>query len=431
MGSYEVPYDRGVLKFELPDTMEVEVIEPSSVPGIGDLKGAVREALASPLGSPPLRELAGPDSKVCIVITDITRASPDRYLVEPVIEELLEAGVDEKKIEILVGVGLHRPSTAEEKLEKLGPELTERFRVIDHNARDESQLVDLGVTSNGVPVVFNKLAAEADLLIATGIVEPHQYAGFSGGRKTVAVGIAGEKMIAYTHSPSFIDHPKTRLANLEGNPFHLALMEIADAAGLKFVVNVVKNTRGDVVRVAAGAHRDVFSSLVETARRIYTVPVSRVYDAVICGVGYPKDSNLYQASRGPSYIFFAPRPVVREGVILIVPAPCSEGAGGGAGEQRFFEALRDAGELREFIERAKEEGLPPGAQRAFVMAKVMEKNEVVVVGSKFPEIVRDAKMLPLPSMEDAVEYIESKFGPKAAVLVVPHSLQTLPLLVEN
>ncbi len=428
MARYTVPFDRGELEFELPDSMRVDIAEAKYIPGIKDLREEVKRALAQPIGSPPLRELARPGQKVCIVITDITRSSPDRAMVEPVLEELKSAGVRDEDVTILVGVGLHRPSTEEEKIEKLGPEILKRYRVLDHDARDRSKLVDLGRTENGVPIVFNEIAHRADLLIATGIVEPHQYAGFSGGRKTVAVGIAGEEMIAYTHGPKMLDHPKTRLANLEGNPFHLALMEIADAAGLNFIINVVKNTRQEVVRVAAGAHRETFLDLVETAQEIYTVPVPHVYDVAICGIGFPKDTNLYQASRGASYIFFAPRPIVRDGGLMVIPAPCREGAGEGEGERRFFEALKNARDMPSLLEEMRRKGFPPGAQRAFIMAKVMEKVEVAIAQSEVPQIVREAKMTAIDSMEQVGPYIESKFGPDAKVLIVPRSLQTLPLL---
>ena len=170
----------------------------------------------------PLREQAHPGSRVCIVFTDITRASPDHLLIPPMLAELKQAGVRDEDITLLCGIGMHRPSTHEEKITKLGAEVVARYRVIDNEPQNPAALVDLGVTPGGVPVLLHRAVVEADLLIATGIVEPHQYAGYSGGRKTVAVGAAGEALIAHTHGPAFVDHPGTRLGRIEGNPFHEA-----------------------------------------------------------------------------------------------------------------------------------------------------------------------------------------------------------------
>ena len=276
------------------------------------------EAVASPTNSPPLRDLAGPGDKVCIVFTDITRASPDHLLVLPVLAELEAAGVRDEDITLLCGIGMHRPSTPEEKVAKLGQAVVDRYRVIDNEPLNPDALVDLGTTDSGIPLSVNKVAYEADLLIATGIVEPHQYAGYSGGRKTLAVGAAGEAMIAYTHGPHMVDHPGTRLGRIEGNPFHEAITEAARRAGLRFIVNVVQDDQKRVVYVRAGEPEATFEELVAIAKTIYEVPVPQQYDVAVAGVGFPKDANLYQASRAASYLFFAPAPVVKPGGVFII-----------------------------------------------------------------------------------------------------------------
>lgn len=425
---YSIPFGKSVLSFEVPPPMTADVAEPRPYPALPDLADGVRRTLANPLGSSPLSKLARPSDRVCIVITDITRACPDEALVGPMLADLEAAGVPDANIVILVAVGMHRASTPAEKVEKLGERIVRRYRVVDHDAEDPTGLVDLGKTRGGVPIVFNRIAHESDLLIATGIVEPHQYAGFSGCRKTAAVGIAGERMISFTHGPLMLDHPKTRLANIDGNPFHLAAMEIAEKMRLRFCINVVKNGDQEICAVEAGEPKAVFEKLVAVAREVYTVPVPHAYDAVICGVGFPKDENLYQASRGPSYIFFAPTPLVEEGGILIVAAPCGEGGGEGTGERRFLETMKQAPDVQAILHDARTKGYRPGEQRAFVMAKVMERNEVVVVGSLCPDVVRDAKMTPLATMEEALRYVGQKRGKAARILIVPHSLQTLPFV---
>jgi len=425
---YRVPFDRGELGFELPEGWRGTVVESKTVPPIEDVPAAVAEAVANPTNSPPLRELAGPRDKVCIVFTDVTRASPDALLVPPMLAELEAAGVHDEDITLLCGVGMHRPSTPEEKIAKLGRAIVGRYRVIDSEPQNPEALVDLGTTESGIPLSVNKVAYEADLLIATGIVEPHQYAGYSGGRKTLAVGAAGEAMIAYTHGPHMVDHPGTRLGRIEGNPFHEAVTEAARRAGLRFIVNVVQDDRKRVVYACAGEPEATFRELVTFAKALYEVPVPQQYDVAVAGVGFPKDANLYQASRAPSYLFFAPTPVVKPGGVFIVPAPCGEGAGEGVGEQRFLKAMQDAPDVQFILDDARRHGYPPGQQRAFVMAKVLEQNDVIFVGTENPDLIRSAKFQAAPTMEAAFAEAREKLGDGLDVLIVPHALLTLPIV---
>ena len=321
--------------------------------------------------------------------------------------------------------------TPEEKVAKLGQAVVDRFRVIDNEPLNPDALVDLGTTESGIPLSVHKLAYEADLLIATGIVEPHQYAGYSGGRKTLAVGAAGEAMIAYTHGPQMADHPGTRLGRIKGNPFHEAIDEAARRAGLRFIVNVVLDDQKRVVLIRAGEPEAAFKELVAFAKTIYEVPVPRQYDVAVAGVGYPKDANLYQASRAASYLFFGPTPVVRPGGFFIVPAPCEEGAGDGIGEQRFLKAMRDASDVQFILDDARQHGYPPGQQRAFVMAKVLEQNEVIIVGAEDPDLIRSAKFLTAPTMDAAFAMVSEALGDDLDALVVPHALLTLPIVHEE
>jgi nickel-dependent lactate racemase len=389
---------------------------------------AIDEALARPVASPPLRELAQPGDRVCIVFTDITRASPDHLLVHALLRELEQAGVQDENITLLCGIGMHRASTPAEKITKLGTDVVNRYRVIDNEPQNPATLVDLGVTRGGVPVRVHRAAVEADLLIATGIVEPHQYAGYSGGRKTLAIGAAGEELVAYTHGPAFVDHPGSRLGRIEGNPFHKAITEAALAAGLRFISNVVLDDDKCLLRVTAGDPVLAFQELVDFARSVYEVPIPHQYDIAIGGVGYPKDSNLYQASRAPSYLFFAPTPVVRPDGFFIIPARCEEGVGAGVGEQRFLAAMRDAPDVQFVLDDARRNGYPPGQQRAFVMAKVLEQTRVIIVGSECPDLVAACKMIPAATMDEAIGLAADELGETCKVLVVPHAMLTLPVV---
>jgi len=289
---YLVPYSKSTIEFDLPPGMRGTVAVSKPAEPLADVEGAIAESLAHPTGSPPLREMAR------------------------------RGDAGDENVTLLCGIGMHRPSTPEEKVAKLGAGVVARYRVIDSEPQNPGALVDLGITPGGVPVSAHRAAVEADLLIATGLVEPHQYAGYSGGRKTLAVGAAGEALIAHTHGPAFIDHPGTRLGRIEGNPFHKAITEAARRAGLHFILNVVLDDDKRVVCVKAGEPVETHQQLVSFARSIYEVEIPHQYDVAIGGVGFPKDANLYQASRAASYLFFAPAPVVKPGGFLIVPARC-------------------------------------------------------------------------------------------------------------
>jgi len=428
MEIHTIPYSKGEIEFELPSGMRGHLVVSKSIPLIEDVPAAITDALAHPIGSPPLREMAQRGERACIVFTDVTRASPDHLLVPALLRELEAAGVRDDDVTLLCGIGMHRPSTPEEKVAKLGAEVVARYHVIDNEPQNPGALMDLGVTPGGVPVSAHRAAVEADLLIATGLVEPHQYAGYSGGRKTVAVGAAGEPLIAHTHGPAFVDHPGTRLGRVEGNPFHEAVTEAARRAGLRFILNVVLDDEKHVLKVAAGEPEAAFRKLVACARSVYEVGIPHQYDVAIGGVGYPKDANLYQASRAASYLFFAPTPVVKPGGFLIIPARCEEGAGEGVGEQRFLACLRDAPDVQFILDDARAHGYPPGQQRAFVVAKVLEGARVVIVGSECPDVVAACKMTPAATMEEALALAARELGPDLDVLIVPHALLTLPVV---
>lgn len=425
---YHIAFGKGKITFTLPPDMRGTVVVSQSVTPLEDVSAAIAQALANPINSPPLRQLAQPGDTACICFTDVTRSSPDHLLVPALLRELAAAGVRDEDVTLLCGIGMHRPSTTEEKIAKLGQAVVARYRVIDNEPQNPDALVDLGTTPGGVPVSAHRAAVEADLLIATGLVEPHQYAGYSGGRKTVAVGAAGEPLIAHTHGPAFVDHPGTRLGRIAGNPFHEAITEAARRANLRFILNVVLDDEKRVVCVRAGEMVETHRQLVAFARSIYEVDIPHQYDVAIGGVGFPKDANLYQASRAASYLCFAPTPVVKPGGFLIIPARCEEGAGDGVGEQRFLAAMRDAPDIQSILDNARAHGYPPGQQRAFVMAKVLEGARVVIVGSETPEVVAACKMTPAATMEEALLLAARELGEQLDVLIVPHALLTLPVV---
>jgi nickel-dependent lactate racemase len=432
---HRVPYGHEELEFMLQPWFDVDVVRSAAATPVSDLPTATLEALRKPHGSPPLAQLAREavavrrDATAVIAVTDLTRASPDDVLVPPLLGELNAGGIPDERITVIVAVGLHRATTDAEKREKLGS-VVGRVRVVDSDGRDPAQWVDLGaIPPYGVPGSTQKVVKDADLVIATGIVEPHQYAGYSGGRKTVAIGCSGEPVITATHGMRFLDDPGVRLAKLEGNPFHQTIVEIARRAGLRFCLNVVTDDRERVVAVAAGAPDDVLGELVSVAARLYTRPIAKQYDIVIAGVGKPKDANLYQASRAATYLRFAPTPVVREGGAIIIAAQLDEGAGEGAGEQRFLAALERADSPAAVVEAARRH-FEGGEQRAVMVALTLQHCMLIVAASESPEVVRLAKMRAAVDVEEALDIAYEHIGrpTRASVLLVPHALHTLPVV---
>lgn len=425
---FQVPLGRSQVSFEVPATMTVDVVEASAQPALADPIAAIQQAIENPIGTPPLATLAAGRRNAVIVVTDATRLCPDHLLVPPMARALESAGLRPDDITIIVAVGTHRPSTPAEKVEKLGAAIVDRYRVIDHDAADLDNLVELQAVGEGPPFTVNRQVFEADLLVATGVVEPHQYAGYSGGAKTVSIGTAGEEIIQYTHGPAFLDHPGTRLGKLEGNLFQHAVREVGKAIGLDFAINAVLNGDGEIVDVAAGAPNLIHDHLSASASTIYTSPIPHQYDIAVAGVGYPKDANLYQASRAASYLQYAPTPVVREGGVIILPAECPEGPGQGAGEQRFAKAMTDAASPADLIAKVRREGLRPGEQRGYVMANVLEHCHVIVAGAEDPGMPIPLGFESARTIEDAFQQARRWVGDSARVLIVPHALLTLPIV---
>ena len=432
---HRVPYGNEQLEFMLQPWFDVDVVESATASPVTDLPAAATGALRRPRGSPSLAQLAREavaarqDATAVIAVTDLTRACPDEVLVPPLLDELNAGGIPDERITVIVAVGLHRATTEAEKREKLGG-VVDRVRVVDSDGRDPAQWVDLGpIPPYGVPGSTQRIVKDADLVVATGIVEPHQYAGYSGGRKTIAIGCCGEPVITATHGMRFLEDPGVRLAKIDGNPFHQTITEIARRAGLRFCLNVVTDDRERVVAVAAGAPDDVLRDLVAVAARLYTRPIAKQYDIVIAGVGKPKDANLYQASRAATYLRFAPTPVVREGGAIIIAAQLEEGAGEGAGEQRFLAALERA-ESPAAVVAAARQHFAGGEQRAVMLALTLQHCLVVIAASEAPEVVRLAKLRAAVDVEEALDIAYEHIGrpARASVLLVPHALHTLPVV---
>ena len=259
---------------QLPDDIKLTVLTPEELPVIEDQAVAIVDAIQNPIGCSRIKDFVKPGQKVAIIVTDITRKIPDDLIVASILEELETASVFDSDIKIIIGTGLHRPNTPEEIREMLGERIPSRIKIINHVATDPSQNVDLGFSKRGVPMILNRHVVEADVRIATGGIEPHKLAGYSGGVKTMSVGAAGKDSISVTHGAKTTEHPSCRLGVIEGNIFRDFLNEVASVIGLDFIANVIQNGKKELVGVVAGDAQLAFIQGVKIARKQCVTKIS-------------------------------------------------------------------------------------------------------------------------------------------------------------
>jgi lactate racemase len=319
-------YGRGRLKLRFPPTAKVTVIRKGALAKLADPIASIRAALARPTAAAPLSELAKGRLSACILICDITRPVPNRLFLRPMIESLIEGGVPRDAISVLVATGLHRPSLGVELAELVGdPWVLENVRVQNHDARDDAQHIDLGPTkTRGTPVKLNRLFVEADLRIATGLVEPHFMAGWSGGRKVVAPGIAHHETIRTFHSARFMEDPLAVQCNLVGNPLHEEQLEIVRKLKEVYALNTVLDEERDLVFVNFGEIVASHAEAVAFVSAATHVGLPRKFATVVTSsAGYPLDKTYYQTIKG----MVTPLDILAPGGTLIIASECSEGFG--------------------------------------------------------------------------------------------------------
>jgi nickel-dependent lactate racemase len=414
-------YGRGRLPIAVPD--DAAVITPRELPGLPDERAAFDQALREPIGTAPLRGLARSTDTVAIVIADVTRPSPSERMVPWIMQEL--AHVPRANFVIVNGTGSHRANTREELIQMLGAEVVETVRIVNHNAFDDSTLTHLGRTSYGGEIWVNNDYLHADVRIATGFIEPHFFAGFSGGPKGIVPGVAGIKTIMHLHNAEMIGHPRSTWALLEGNPVQGELREAVAMAPPHFMINVALNSTRQITAVWAGhyitAHEVGCRFVAEHATRAVEEP----FDVVIStNSGYPLDQNLYQTVKGMS----AAARIVRPGGAIIAVAECSDGLPEHGNYKDLLRMRRTPAELLEMIEA-------PGFAlydqwQAQSQALVQRVAEVFLYSSLDPATVRAAMLQPIDDVEATLALLLRRYGPGARVAVLPEGPQTVPYIVE-
>ena len=413
----KLAYGRDGLEVELPDD-RTTVIEPTFVPGLPDPEGAILTALRNPIETMPLRRLVRPGQIVAISVCDITRPMPSRTLLPILLGELRHIPAED--ITILIATGTHRSNTKAELAEMLGDEIVENYRVINHDGFDDTTLESIGSTASGIDVRLNKRWVESDIRVTTGFVEPHFFAGFSGGPKMVAPGLAGFPTIMRLHDAAMIGHPDARFAITVGNPIHDTIREIARMSGVDFSVDVTINRDHRITSVYAGELFAVHEAACDVARRLAMQPVATPFDIVVTtNSGYPLDQNLYQAVKGMS----AAAQVVKDGGKIICAAECSEGIPEHGQYGRILASCGSPAELLEMIQK-------PGYDRhdqwqAQIQAQIQLKADVLLKSDCLaPRQVAQAHLTHVDSIEDAI----AACAPDARICVLPEGPQTIPYI---
>jgi len=379
----------------------------------------VRLALENPIGTPTLSVMAKGKKNVVVICSDHTRPVPSKVIIPAMLAEIRK-GNPEADITLLIATGCHRLTAMEELELKFGSDIIRNEKIVIHDC-DNSEMVDIGKLPSGGSMVVNKLAVEADLLCAEGFIEPHFFAGFSGGRKSLFPGVCSRKTVVYNHNAEFIAHPRSRTGLLEGNPIHKDMLFAARAAGLAFICNVVINTGKEAIFAVAGdvdkAHIAGSDFLISKCQ-VKAVPADI---AISTNGGYPLDQNIYQAVKGMT----AAEATVKKGGVIIMLARSEDGHGG----DTFFRTFRDEKNLDRMLKRfhdtAKEETIIDQWQSQ-IFARILQHAKVIYVSEAPEDMVRQLHMSPAKHLEEAIIMAEEYLGnPDASITAIPDGVSVM------
>ena len=415
-------YGQGYLPVELPDA-QTTVIEPAHTAGLVDERAAVWAALEHPVGAKRLRDILKPGDKVCITFTDITRATPNHRLIPWLLEYLAQAQVPRANITLLNQLGTHRPNTTAELEKMLTPEVVANYRVLNHEPENPAAHVQLGTMRDGTPALINRLVVEADVRLITGFIEPHFFAGFSGGVKGIMPGVAALATVMSSHGFKNIGEPNATFGINEGNPLWEELRDVALRAGPSFVLNVTLNDQRQITRVFAGDLIKAHKVGTEFVRQSAMQKVSAPFDVVVTtNSGYPLDMNLYQGVKGMS----AGARVIKPGGLMILACECREGIPANSPLDQLLRSARSSEEILAML--ATPGFVRPEQWQAQIQALVQRKARVLLHSSLPDEIVRTAFLEPCRDIGVAVRARLDEIGPQARVAVLPQGPLTIPYL---
>lgn len=418
----ELPYGKGKQMLEIPESRVRAVLTGALdkyVP-LADEKTLIRDSIAHPIGSEPLHVLARGKKNVVIICSDHTRPVPSKLIIPMMIEEIRK-GNPNAEITLLIATGCHRITSREELLHKFGTKILEQETILIHDCEDAANLVEIGTLPSGGKLAINRKVYEADLVVSEGFIEPHFFAGFSGGRKSILPGVASKTCVHYNHNSAFMDSPYARTGVLEGNPIHGDMVYAAEKAKLAFIVNVVLNAKKRVIAAFAGhfdkAHR-AGAAFVAQQMQCKAVPAPIV---IATNNGYPLDQNVYQMAKATC----TADATCEEGGVIIVVGECADGIGG----EGYYQELKNCLSCAELLERYRR--VPPEETatdqwQVHIIAKILTKHTVILVSETEERLIRDMKMLPAHTLEDALQMAEKILRcPDAMVTIIPEGISVI------
>jgi len=412
-----LPYGKAEVCARIPTQNFLGLIEPKEKPGVSDARAEVERALKEPIGSKRLSEIVKPEHKVAIVVDDATRPAPSHLMVPPILDELNAAEVKDENVTIIFGCGTHRAVTHEEAIRLLGEEILNRVKTISHDCKAKD-LVHVGTTQKyGTKVYLNHVFAEADVKILTGDVCFHYYAGYGGGRKSVLPAISGEETIKHNHA--MILHPNAKTGILDENPIHEDMVEAAKLSKIDSILNVVTNSKGEVVKAFAGDLEQAFREGIKVIDEMYRIPVDRKADiVVVSSSGYPTDVNLFQAYKGVDSAL----EIVKRGGVIILVAECPEGHG----NQVFYDWMVKFNDIKA-VEREIKRNFVLGGHKAYYLLKALQNHQIILVSSMPDYYAANIfKLKTARAVNDALNEAFKIAEKNAKVWVMPYGNFTLP-----
>ena len=380
----------------------------------------VREAMANPYGTTKLSELARGKNKVVLIASDHTRPVPSRVIVPPMLAEIREGNPD-ADITILIATGCHRYTTREELVAKFGEEIVDNEKIVVHVSTDEDSLVTIGTLPSGGTLRINKLAAEADLLVSEGFIEPHFFAGFSGGRKSVLPGICSRETVMANHCSEFIASPYARTGVLEGNPLHKDMLYAARTAKLAYIVNVVIDEKKQAIYAVAGDVEAAHKAGCEFLSGLCRVKPIYADIAISTNGGYPLDQNVYQSFKGMT----AAEATVREGGVIIMLSSCTDGHGGEDLYRELADEPDDKKAADKILARGRNQTVPDQWQ-AQILLRILSRARVIFVSEAPDEMIRNMHMIPAHSIGEALKMAKEMLGnSEPTITAVPDGISVM------
>ena len=420
MAVIQLPYGKTGMTAEIPDQNLAGIYESFLPPAAADPAKEVADAMDHPIGSLPLEDLAKGKRSVVIIASDHTRPVPSRIMM-PEILRRLRAGNPEIDVTILIATGCHRETTRAELADKFGPEIVAREKIVIHDSTDDRMMIKCGVLPSGGDLVLNKLAVEADLLVAEGFIEPHFFAGFSGGRKSVLPGIAAKTTVLANHCAEFIRSPFARTGNLDGNPIHEDMIYAAKKAKLAFIVNVVINGKKEIVRAFAGDMENAHMEGCRFLRSCCCVKVPEADIVITTNGGYPLDQNIYQSVKGMT----AGEAVCRAGGVIILAASCADGHGGTAFCETLTRTASPDALLNEISSIPRDQTKPDQWQYQ-ILARILNRFHVILVTKDCDHgMIRNIKMMAASDIGDALDMAFRITGANAKIAVIPDGVSVV------